>query len=346
MQLPEHAMTLKILARDGRDAFYQGELAERLHEYSVRDGGSLRNVDLAEHSGMWVDPISMTCGDLTFHQIPPNGQGIAMLFALGILRELNALDLDPDQIEGAHLAIEAMKLGFREAHRMVADPDHVPELPSDALQDERIHALAMEVDPKRAQDFHHGVPKPGGTVLMCAADARGRATSFIQSNYMGFGSGIVVPGTGIALQNRACGFVCVPGHPNVVAPSKRPYHTIIPGFVTREGKSGSEALMAFGVMGGMMQPQGQLQVGLRVLQGASPQAALDAPRWRVEEGFVVAVEPLCDASWVAGLESLGHKIKRAEKSTVSFGGGQAILRHEGGWCGGSDPRRDGQAVAR
>ena len=346
IQLPEHALTLKTLARDGRDAFYGGELAECLHEHSVREGGALRVEDLANHSGMWVDPISMTCGDVTFHQIPPNGQGIAMLFALGILRELDALALDPDGVEGAHLAIEAMKLGFREAHRMVADPEHVPEAPEEALQDERIHAIAMEVDPKRAQDFDHGVPKPGGTVLMCAADARGRATSFIQSNYMGFGSGIVVPGTGIALQNRGCGFVCVPDHPNVAAPSKRPYHTIIPGFVTRAGVSGPEPVMAFGVMGGMMQPQGQLQVGLRVMQGASPQAALDAPRWRVEEGLLIAVEPQCDAAWVAGLEALGHRIARADKSTVSFGGGQAILRHEGGWCGGSDPRRDGQAVAR
>ena len=134
-----------------------------------------------------------------------------------------------------------MKLGFREAHRMVADPEHVPEAPAEALQDERIHALAMEVDATQAQDFNHGVPKPGGTVLMCAADAHGRATSFIQSNYMGFGSGIVVPGTGIALQNRGCGFVCVPDHPNVAAPSKRPYHTIIPGFVTRAARSGDEA---------------------------------------------------------------------------------------------------------
>ena len=163
---------------------YRGELAERLHDFSVREGGALRAEDLENHAGLWVDPISMTCGDVTFHQIPPNGQGIAMLFALGILRELDAFALDPDGVEGAHLAIEAMKLGFREAHRMVADPEHLPEAPEEALQDERIHALAMEVDAKQAQDFNHGVPKPGGTVLMCAADARGRATSSVSYTHL------------------------------------------------------------------------------------------------------------------------------------------------------------------
>jgi gamma-glutamyltranspeptidase/glutathione hydrolase len=197
------------------------------------------------------------------------------------------------------------------------------------------------VDRHHAQDLFAESPEWSSTVYLCCGDASGRAVSFIQSNYEGFGSGIVVPGTGIAMQNRGAGFVDRPGHPNDIAPGKRPYHTIIPAFTTKDGN----AHMAFGVMGGPMQPQGHLQVLSRVVaSGWDPQAAIDAPRWRVEGGLEVSLEPDTPAATAATLEAMGHVITIAPQRDVGFGGAQAILRLDDCWCGGSDGRRDGQAV--
>jgi gamma-glutamyltranspeptidase / glutathione hydrolase len=203
---------------------------------------------------------------------------------------------------------------------------------------------AALIDPDRAGDPGYGAPRSGGTVCLSAADSNGMMISFIQSNYKGFGSGIVVPGTGISLQNRGSGFSLKEGHPNLVAPRKRPFHTIIPGFAMTPA---GEPLMAFGLMGGPMQAQGHLQLAQRILKyGQNPQAAADAPRWRVVSGRKVAVEPGMDASLLAALESKGHEIVTdLPDNDFAFGGAQIVMRHADGYVAGSDPRKDGLALA-
>jgi len=243
-----------------------------------------------------------------------------------------------------------MKLAFRDARRFVADPDHMDVDPAALIDEGYLASRAALIDPTTAADPGHGEPKRGGTVLLCAADASGMMVSFIQSNYTGFGSGVVVPGTGISLQNRGACFVTEDGHPNQVGPSKRPYHTIIPGFVTAPGGGGVQGdarrpLMAFGVMGGPMQPQGHAQVVLRMyLHGQNPQAALDAPRWQVTEGREVLIEPGFGEDVYEELRRRGHELRVADARTVRFGGGQAIHVLDEGYVAGSDLRRDGQAV--
>jgi gamma-glutamyltranspeptidase/glutathione hydrolase len=214
------------------------------------------------------------------HELPPNGQGIAALIALGILLRHDLAAAQIDSTRSLHLQIEAMKLAFADAHRYIADPDHMDIDPESLLNDAYLDKRAALIDPELAQDFKHGQPKRGGTVLLTTADDEGNMVTWIQSNYMGFGSGIVVPGTGISLQNRGHCFTTEAGHPNRIAPGKRPYHTIIPGFVTRADERGEQQpMMAFGVMGGFMQPQGHAQVIIRMADymqnpqaGASKQA--------------------------------------------------------------------------
>jgi gamma-glutamyltranspeptidase/glutathione hydrolase len=216
------------------------------------------------------------------------------------------------------------------------------ELPASALLDPAyLAARARLIDPRRAQDFGPGEPPRGGTVYLCAADERGMLVSLIQSNYMGFGSGVVVPGTGISLQNRGVGFSLVPGHPNEITGGKRPFHTIIPGFLTQDGAP----LAAFGVMGGPIQPPGHVQTMVRVLTyGMNPQAAVDAPRWKLNGGVSVDLEPSASAELRSGLLALGHEIKSVEDSYMDYGAGQMIVRTDAGYAAGSDPRRDGQAA--
>ncbi|MEO1130263.1 MAG: gamma-glutamyltransferase family protein, partial [Planctomycetota bacterium] len=257
-----HAATLEDIAATNGASFYRGALAERIDAAARDGGGALRITDLAIHEADWVRPISINYRGWRLHEIPPNGQGLAALIMLGILRhfEVGAVD----SVESLHLQIEAMKLGFADGNRYIADPRFV-DLPTSALLDDAyLRTRAAQIDRTRAQDFGHGEPKVGGTVYLTAADANGTMISLIQSNYTGFGSGMVVPGTGIALQNRGCCFTLERGHPNEAGPSKRPYHTIIPGFVTRDGARGEEPVMSFGVMGGFMQPQGHAQVVIRM----------------------------------------------------------------------------------
>jgi gamma-glutamyltranspeptidase/glutathione hydrolase len=280
----------------------------------------------------------------TLHEIPPNGQGIVALMALGMLEHFDLRSHPVDGPDSVHLQIEAIKLAFADAWRYVADLDYMVEVkPAGLLDRDYLKSRARLIDPKRAQEFGAGSPPKGGTVYLTAADASGMMVSFIQSNYMGFGSGVVVDG--ISLQNRGATFVLQPGHPNCVAPRKRPYQTIIPGFVTREGKP----VMSFGVMGGTMQPQGHTQVMVRIADyGQSPQAACDGPRFRFVQGMDVSVED--DGFPTATLEELqrrGHRIVTIDDYN-QFGSAQLIWRLEGGDAGGyfvaSDPRRDGQAV--
>jgi gamma-glutamyltranspeptidase/glutathione hydrolase len=338
---PDHARTLRMIASSNGAEFYRGELAAAIAAASREAGGVLNEDDLANHQADWVTPIAMEYHGYHLHEIPPNGQGLAALLALGILRHTDCSTMPVDSAASVHVQMEAMKLGFADAHRFVADEAHVDVPVSALLDDAYLAQRAAMIDPQRAQDFQHGQPHPGGTVYLAAADASGMMVSFIQSNYMGFGSGIVVPGTGIALQNRGANFSLTPGHPNVVGPSKRPYHTIIPGFVTRDG----QPVMAFGVMGGFMQPQGHVQMLVRLADyHQNPQAALDAPRWRVESGLKVNLEPGFDASVYQSLRDMGHDLAIAPMRTVEHGGGQAVYRLGNGYFAASDQRRDGQAV--
>lgn len=346
VRLPHHADTLESIAETDGLSFYEGELAGRIDAASRAGGGLLRRDDLARHQYDWVRPVSLDYHGHTLHEIPPNGQGITACIALGILRRFDLASMDPDSPECLHLQIEAMKLAFRDAHRYIADPAFMEIDPGSLLDPDYLEARSGLIDPRRATDFRHGSPKPGGTVYLTTADAQGNMVSYIQSNYTGFGSGIVVPGTGIALHNRGCNFSLDPTHPNAAGPSKRPYHTIIPGFVTRKGPDGNDhPLMSFGVMGGFMQPQGHAQVLVRIADfNQNPQAALDAPRFQINDGLEVNIEPGFDDKVYDTLAGMGHDVTRADARTVSHGRGQIIYRLDDAYLAASDQRSDGQAV--
>ena len=338
---PDMAATLAEIAESGGESFYRGHLADAVDSAARRDGGLLRRSDLESHTVEWVEPIGTTFGRGVLHELPPNGQGIAALIAAAILQELG-VDGGGDEVPVLHMQIEYMKRAFADAHQLVADPEYMKCEVGDMLAADRIELHAKDIG--RSASIIDGcvLPRYSSTVYLAAGDEEGGMVSFIQSNFEGFGSGIVVEGTGIALQNRGRGFTLEEGHPNEVGPGKRPFHTIIPAFVTDE----RGAVGAFGVMGGPMQPQGHLQVGYRMLVGAqNPQAAIDAPRWRLLGGNRLAVEPGWPGEVYEGLRKMGHDLEIADARTVAFGGGQAIFRLSEGYFGASDPRRDGQAVA-
>jgi gamma-glutamyltranspeptidase/glutathione hydrolase len=296
--------------------------------------------DLAAHRADWVGTVGGGYRGYTVHEIPPNGQGIVALIALGILEHFDMASLPADSADSVHLQIEAVKLAFADAQAYVADIEHMPWGPERLLDREYLARRATLIDRGRARPAAAGAPA-GGTVYLTAADAAGMMVSMIQSNYMGFGSGVVVPRTGISLQNRGANFVAAPGHPNAVGPNKRPYHTIIPGFVTKDGAP----VMSFGVMGGMMQPQGHVQVMVRIADhGQNPQAACDGPRFRWVEGMQVSCEKGFPDSTLDELRRRGHDLVAVDDYN-QFGSCQAIWRLEGGYFAASDPRRDGQAAA-
>lgn len=347
---PGHAATLRVLAEQGPRAFYEGEIAGRIAAFSRECGGAMTLDDLRGYRADWVEPIGKSYRGYTVHEIPPNGQGIAALIALGILEQFDLASLPLDGVDAQHLQIEAMKLAFADVYRYVADPRSMEVTPQQMLDDAYLKSRAKLIDPKRATHFGFGMPKAGGTIYLSAADERGMMVSFIQSNYMGFGSGVVVPGTGIALQNRGCGFSMDPASPNVVAGGKRPFHTIIPAFLTQQVNGREEAVMSFGVMGGDMQPQGHLQTVVRMLDfGQQPQAACDAPRWKVNRDFTLDVESTLDPDTVRALQERGHPIKRIDDPYMDFGSGQFIWKldrddPERGYVAASDSRRDGLAA--
>jgi gamma-glutamyltranspeptidase/glutathione hydrolase len=339
-RFPEHAATLEKVAATNGQEFYRGELAARLEAHATANGGVMRAGDLAAHSADWVGTISGTYRGYTVHEIPPNGQGIVALIALGILQQFDMSSLPVDSADSVHLQIEALKLAFADAQAYVADIDHMPLRPKDLLDNEYLKQRAGLIDRNRAKPTSAGSPT-GGTVYLTAADASGMMVSMIQSNYMGFGSGVVVPGTGISLQNRGAGFAAVQGHPNQVGPNKRPYQTIIPGFVTKDGAP----VMSFGVMGGTMQPQGHVQVLGRIADhGQNPQAACDGPRFRWVQGMQVSCERGFPPATLDGLRQRGHELVTVDDYN-QFGSCQAIWRLDDGYVAASDPRRDGQAVA-
>lgn len=337
---PAHAATLEKIAATNGEAFYRGELADRLEAHSSANGGVMRAGDLAAHRADWVGTISGHYRGYTVHEIPPNGQGIVALIALGILEHFDMSGLPVDSADSVHLQIEALKLAFADALAYIADVDHMGVRPDQLLDRNYLQARAALIDPNRAQPAGAGTPS-GGTVYLTAADASGMMVSMIQSNYMGFGSGVVVPGTGIALQNRGFDFVVTQGHPNRVGPRKRPYHTIIPGFVTKDGAP----VLSFGVMGGPMQPQGHVQVLVRIADyGQNPQAACDGPRFRWVQGLQVSCEKGFAPSTLDELRRRGHDLLAVDDYN-SFGSCQAIWRLDDGYLAVSDPRRDGQAAA-
>ncbi len=337
-RFPDHAKTLEKIAATRGKAFYRGELAERIEAHAKKHGGAMRAADLGAHQADWVKPLQLDYRGYTLHEIPPNGQGMVALMALGMLEHFHVRALPVDGPDSLHLQIEAMKLAFADARRYIADIDHMDVKPQALLEPDYLKSRAKLIDMKRAQDFGHGTPPRGGTVYLAAADAAGMMVSFIQSNYMGFGSGVVVDG--MSLQNRGGTFVVQPGHPNCVGPKKRPYQTIIPGFVTKDRKP----VMAFGVMGGTMQPQGHAQVMVRIADyGQSPQAASDGPRFRVVQGMEVSVEDNFPADSLAELQRRGHRIVTIDDYN-QFGSAQLLWKLDGGYFCASDPRRDGQAV--
>ena len=336
-----HAKTLESIAASGGHSFYEGELAARLDQHAHETGGLLRASDLAAHRSEWVAPIGTEYRGHTVWEIPPNGQGVTALIALGILGGLELPD-DSRSARGLHLQIEAIKLAFREAHAHVADPRYAA-VPLERLLSHFHHDVLRSRIGDTALDPHTHAASPGGTVYLATADQWGGMCSFIQSNYMGFGSGVVVPGTGVALHNRGHNFSLDPAHPNALEPGKRPYHTIIPGFLTRDGA----ATGPFGVMGGFMQPQGHVQVIVNALRyGLNPQAALDAPRWQWLDGRRIEVEHALGAEVSRELAALGHSVS-VGLDPGSFGRGQIIWRdpETGVLSGGSEPRADGLVAA-
>lgn len=336
---PAHARTLQDIAETKSASFYQGELAEKIDSYSRKYNGYLRKEDLESYRPQWVQPINVNYRGYDVWEIPPNGHGLVALMALNILKgfEFRA----KDTLDTYHKQIEALKLAYVDGRQFIADPASmrvkVRDLLSDSYAEERrrlIGAQALEPLP--------GTPPQGGTVYLAAADQEGNMVSMIQSNYKGFGSGLVVPGTGISLHNRGFNFSLDPNHPNFLAPGKRPYHTIIPGFLTRN----NQAVGPFGVMGGFMQPQGHVQVIMNALDfGMNPQAALDAPRWLWLKNKKVQFEAKVPEHIVQGLGRLGHDVEYS-LDTASFGRGQIIWRDEHGvLAGGSEPRADGMAAS-
>jgi len=343
------ARSLRLIAESRGEAFYRGEIAAALAADARAHGGAMTESDLAAYRADWVGTIATDVADHELHEIPPNGQGIAALICLGILRHTPLADLAArpggiDQPAAQHLMIEAMKLAFADVYADVADPRAMRVSPRQMLAPDYLRERAGLIDPRRAQAYASGRPARDGTIYLTASDSTGMMISLIQSNYMGFGSGIVVPGTGVSLQNRGHGFSLEPGHPNLVGPGKRPFHTIIPAFLMRAGKP----QMSFGVMGGNMQPQGHVQTLARMLLAdQQPQAACDAPRWKWNRGLQVELEGHWPPGFGAALAQLGHEIVGGADSYMDFGSGQFIWRlgdpSADGYVAASDSRRDGQA---
>jgi gamma-glutamyltranspeptidase/glutathione hydrolase len=340
----EAARTLRLIADTHGEAYYRGEIAAAAEQHAREHGGAMTATDFAAYRPEWVEPIGQDYRGHRLHEIPPNGQGIAALIALGILEQFDLAALPVDGVASQHLQIEAMKLAFADIYRHVGDLRTMTLTPAQMLDPDYLKSRAKLIDPKRAQDFGPGHLPQGGTIYLSAADERGMMVSFIQSNYMGFGSGVVLPGYGVSFQNRGHGFTLNRERANVVAPGKRPFHTIIPAFLTKNG----QPQMSFGVMGGDMQPQGHLQTLVRMLDyRQQPQAACDAPRWRYFGGIVNAEDGF-DPATTQGLRDLGHRVQSFADSYQDYGAGQFIWRLGDpaveGYAAASDPRRDGQAA--
>ena len=347
---PNLARTFEMVAQGGGEAFYQGEIAEAIVSVIKQAGGCLSADDLASHTSTWEAPISVDYRGLRVYECPPNGQGITALIALNILEGFDLSSIESLSTERLHLLIESMRLAFADSRWYVADPtfSNIPihELLSKEYAAERrklINKVRATIDPK------HGTPvNTSNTVYLSVVDQFGNACSFINSNYWGFGTGIVPKGFGFTLQNRGYNFSLDPDHPNRLEPRKRPYHTIIPAMVTRQDSS---LYASYGVMGGFMQPQGHVQVlSALVDHGLDPQSALDLPRFCIdveESGGRVSLEEGIPPAVMSEMQRMGHPVYPVSGYDRSiFGRGQVILRdaETGGLCAGSDPRADGCAM--
>jgi len=340
LRLQDHASTLAAIAKQGADIFYRGEIAEKIDAFSCRSGGFLRGEDLAKYEPAWVEPLSSDYRGCRVWELPPNGQGLVALLALNIISQLqNGAAAEEELI---HQRIEAVKLAFADGFKYITDPVKMKISPEELLEDSYARSKCRLIGDNAAlPEGDNG--DGGGTVYLAAADGEGNMISFIQSNYEGFGSGLVVPGTGIALQNRGREFSLDPAHANFLEPNKKPYHTIIPGFLTQE----SRTLGPFGVMGGYMQPQGHVQVIVRMLdEQLNPQVALDGPRWKWVEGNTVEVEHSFPLHLVRRLAARGHNIIYSHDLS-GFGRGQVIMKDpdSGVLCGATEPRADGTVAA-
>lgn len=333
---PGHAKTLRAIGETNADSFYKGETADKIDAFMEKHGGHLRKSDLEKYKVEWVEPVSTNYRGYDVWEIPPNGQGMTALMALNIFSEMNPPK--PNDTSTLHEQIEAMKLAFTDGKQFITEPSDMPISVDELLSKEYAQKRAQEIKAEAQHPEPMELPK-GGTVYLATADNEGNMVSFIQSNYMGFGSGIVVPGTGISLQNRGADFSLDETHPNALKPGKRTYHTIIPGFLTKDG----QAVGPFGVMGGYMQPQGHFQVAINTIDyNLNPQAALDAPRWQWIKGKTVHVEPDFPNHLAQALARLGHEIVPT-LDTGSFGRGQIIWRNPetGILSGGTESRTDG-----
>ncbi len=343
---PDLARTFRKIAEAGREVFYRGEIAEAIVACSEENGGLITMQDLSDHSSTWVTPISTNYHGYDVYECPPNGQGLVVLLALNILEGFDLQSLGHNSADYLHFLIEAIKLAFADGSRYVADPDFT-DLPWERLlakgYAERRRSL---IDRNRAAKAVEAgaLSTREDTVYLAVTDKDGNSVSFISSLYQPFGSGIVVPDTGICLQNRGSLFSLEDGHPNCIEPHKRPYHTIIPAMVLRHG----DLFLTFGVMGGFMQPQGHVQVLLNIVHfGMDVQAALDAPRFRYIQGSECICEPNIPPPVREKLADKGHRIiELADPYSQQFGGGQAIMVHPTtkALMAGSDPRKDGCAV--
>ncbi|MEM7417248.1 MAG: gamma-glutamyltransferase [Gemmatimonadota bacterium] len=334
------ARTFQRIADHGPETFYGGDLGAEVVAGLEELGGYLTLDDLAHHESRWVEPLSIDYKNYTLYELPPAGQGIAALQMLKMVEGVDFSDIRHNSAEYLHLLIEAKKLAYADLSRYVADPDHM-DVSTDALLDPAYLAgRASMIDPTTAADRPDAghFATDSETIYLTAADRHGNMISFINSIYGYFGARVVVPGTGLMLQNRGGGFTLEEGHPNQIAPNKRPFHTIIPAFATKDGAP----WLSFGVMSGSMQPQGHVQVLLNIVEyGMDPQEAIDAARFRHFSGTRVAIENL-DPEVAARLEAMGHTLRDPEG--VAFGGAQAILKLARGWAAGSDPRKDGMAA--
>ena len=334
---PDMARTIRRIAETKGEAFYKGELADAIDAFARRTGGYIRKSDMEDYAPAWVEPMKVNYRGTDVWEMPPNGDGLVVLAALAVLNNIELDNEHPDSEENFHKIIEAMKLGYEDGLKYISDPRTMRIPPESIIAPEYAKKRAALIGEKAILPAP-GDPLAGATIYLCTADAEGNMVSLIQSNFNGFGSGVVVPGTGISLQNRGFGFSLDPESPNVLAPKKKSFHTIIPGFLSKNG----EAIGPFGVMGAFMQPQGQLQVASNLIDfGMNPQEALDRPRWEWIRGKKIVLEESFPEEIAEALRARGHEVGR-EPDTSIFGRGQIILRDENGvLVGATEPRADG-----
>jgi gamma-glutamyltranspeptidase/glutathione hydrolase len=351
---PNLARTLRLLAKDGRDAFYRGPIAEKIDAYMKRAGGFLTKEDLAAHTSTWVEPVSTSYRGFELWELPPNGQGIAALQMLNVLEGYDFSKIPFGSVDHLHYAVEAKKLAFEDRAKFYADPDFNDIPVAELISKDYGKRQRARIDPRRAaRAYEAGNPalEEGDTIYLATADGERNMVSLIQSNYRGMGSGMAPEGLGFILQDRGELFTLEEGHFNSYAPGKRPFHTIIPAFVTRDGKP----YMSFGVMGGATQPQGHVQIVMNMVDfGMNLQEAGDAPRYlhsgssqptgeKMTDGGRVSLESGFPEEAIRALVSRGHRVGFA---VGSFGGYQAILydAEQDVYYGASESRKDGQAA--